>query len=250
MTFHFVSSTFISYEKARLFFLCAARAAIQAYSKRTFNDLIMQEVPDLIACEECDAIYHRLVLDNNEVTFCSCCGAELERGVDSHSRRVLPLTIAGLFMYIIANVFPIVEMEFKGIASQTTLIGSVLSLNSEGMPVAAFLVLTTTILFPLMQLLGLIYLLTSINSVERPRTFSLFVRMIQTLRPWMMVEVFLLGVIITFVKLTNMATVVPGIALWAFGALTFLVASVFSFNPRYIWRMSSLKKWEEKHVRK
>lgn len=170
--------------------------------------------------------------------------------MDSHSRRVLPLTIAGLFMYIIANVFPIVEMEFKGIVSQTTLIGSVLSLSSEGMPVAAFLVLTTTILFPLMQLLGLIYLLTSINSVERPRTFSLFVRMIQTLRPWMMVEVFLLGVIITFVKLTNMATVVPGIALWAFGALTFLVASVFSFNPRYIWRISLLDKRTEKHASK
>ncbi|MDN5836165.1 MAG: paraquat-inducible protein A, partial [Nitrosospira sp.] len=161
---------------------------------------------------------------------------------------VLPLTIAGLFMYIIANAFPIVEMELKGIVSQTTLMGAILSLNSQGMPLVAFLVLTTTLLFPLMQLLSLIYLLTSINNVERSPAFNLSVRLIQTLRPWVMVEVFLLGVIVAFVKLTSMATVVPGIALWAFGALTLLLASVFSFDLRYIWRMSSLEKREGKHV--
>ena len=51
-----------------------------------------------------------------------------------------------------------------------------------------------------------------------------------------MVEIFLLGVIVAFVKMTSMATVLPGAALWALGALTFLFAAVLSFNPRYIWR--------------
>ncbi|MDN5752187.1 MAG: paraquat-inducible protein A [Nitrosospira sp.] len=208
----------------------------------------MQEAPDLIACEECDAVHRRLALGRNEVALCRCCGAELERDMSTHRRRVLPLTIAGLFMYIIANAFPIVEMELKGMVSQTTLMGAVLSLNSQGMPLVAFLVLTTTLLFPLMQLLSLIYLLTSINNVERSPAFNLSVRLIQTLRPWVMVEVFLLGVIVAFVKLTSMATVVPGIALWAFGALTLLLASVFSFDLRYIWWMSSLEKREGKHV--
>jgi paraquat-inducible protein A len=50
-----------------------------------------------------------------------------------------------------------------------------------------------------------------------------------------MVEIFLLGVIVAFVKLTSMATVLPGIALWAFGALAFLLTAVFSFNPRCIY---------------
>jgi paraquat-inducible protein A len=50
-----------------------------------------------------------------------------------------------------------------------------------------------------------------------------------------MVEIFLLGVIVAFVKLTSMATVVPGIALWAFGALAFALTAMFSFNPRCIY---------------
>ncbi|MDQ3186746.1 MAG: paraquat-inducible protein A [Pseudomonadota bacterium] len=204
----------------------------------------MQEVPDLIACEECDAIHSRITLDSSEVAFCSRCDAELERDVSSHGRRILPLTIASLFMYIVANVFPIVEMEFQGIVSQTTLIGSVFSLNSEGMPLVAFLVLATAILFPLIQLLGLIYLLTSINRCGYHPAFNLLARTIQTLRPWAMVEIFLLGGIVAFVKLTSMATVLPGIALWAFGTLAILLASVFSFNPRYIWKLSLMEKEE------
>lgn len=205
----------------------------------------MQEVPDLVACEECDAVHRRVALDNNEIALCLCCGAELERDMSSHRRRVLPLAIASLIMFLIANIFPLVEMELQGIVSRTTLMGSVHSLFSEGMPLVALLVLATTILFPLIQLLSLIYLLTSVNNIEHPPAFNILVRMIQALRPWVMVEVFLLGAIVALVKLAGMATVVPGVALWAIGALALLLASVFSFDPRYLWRMPLTKKEEE-----
>ena len=198
----------------------------------------MQEVPGLIACEQCDTIHRRVALGNNEIALCGRCGAELERERRSYGKRALPLTIASLFMYIIANAFPIAEMELHGLASRTTLMGAVLSLNDEGMFLIAFLVFATTILLPLIQILGLIYLLVSMNKTVRSSTFNLLARTTQTLRPWVMIEVFLLGAIVAFVKLTNMATVVPGAALWALGALTLLLAAVFSFNPRDIWQMS------------
>ncbi|WP_339389668.1 paraquat-inducible protein A [Nitrosovibrio sp. Nv4] len=168
--------------------------------------------------------------------------------MSAYSRRVLPLAIASFLIYIIANTFPIVEMELQGIVSRTTLIGSVLSLNAADMPFVASLVLATTILFPLIQLLVLIYLLASVTRSGYHPAFNLLVRLIQTLQPWVMVEVFLLGTIVALVKLTNMATVLPGVALWAFGALTILLAAVSSFNPRYIWKMALSKKTERSHV--
>jgi paraquat-inducible protein A len=199
----------------------------------------MREVPDLIACEECDAVYRRLPLGRSEVAFCRRCGAELERDRRTQRKHVLPLAIAGLCMYLIANVFPILELELRnGLFSQATLIGSVRSLRGEGMLFVALLVLATTILFPLIQLLALIYLLTFPIRSRRfghPTTFNLSGRLIQILRPWVMVEVFLLGVIVAFVKLTSMAIVLPGIALWAFGALAFLLTAVFSFDPRCLY---------------
>jgi paraquat-inducible protein A len=198
----------------------------------------MQQVPDLIACKECDAVHRRLALGHNEVARCSRCGAELERDMRAHVKRVLPLTLASVFMYIIANVFPIAEIEFHGVVNSTTLMGAVLSLNAEEMPLLAFLVFATTILFPLLQLLALIYLLISINGTARPHGLNLLVRMIQTFQPWVMVEVLLLGAIVAFVKLTSMVAVTPGPALWALGSLALLFASVLSFNPRYIWHIS------------
>lgn len=208
----------------------------------------MQKVPDMIACEECDATHRKIVLGRNEVALCSCCGAELERDMSAYSKRVLPLAIASLFIYIIANTFPIVEVELQGISRQTTLIGSVFFLNAEGMPIVALLVFATTILFPLVQLLVLIYLLIAVKRSGYHPAFNLLARLIQILQPWVMVEVFLLGTIVALVKLTSMANVLPGAALWAFGALTLLLAAVSSFNPRYIWKMALWNKAEKKHV--
>ena len=200
----------------------------------------MQERPDLIVCEECDAVHRRPVLAHAEIARCLRCGAELERDTGSRLERLLPLTVASLIMFVIANSFPIVQIELQGLTSDTTLFGAVMVLNGEGMSLVAMLVLATTILFPLMQMLVLLYLLLpfahDVHDGQRPGV-KLLLRLMQIVRPWGMVEVFLLGVLVALVKLSNMAAVVPGVALWAFGALTILLTVVVSFNPRYLWRI-------------
>jgi len=197
----------------------------------------MQERPDLIVCEECDAVHRRPVLAHAEVARCLRCGAELERDTGGHLGRLLPLTVASLIMFVIANSFPIVQIELQGLTSETTLFGAVMVLNGEGMSLVAMLVLSTTILFPLVQMLVLLYLLLPAAQEGRRPGVKILLRLMQVVRPWGMVEVFLLGVLVALVKLSNMAAVVPGVALWAFGALTLLLTVVVSFNPRYLWRI-------------
>ncbi|HWX00912.1 paraquat-inducible protein A [Collimonas sp.] len=198
----------------------------------------MREVPDLIACEGCDALYRKVQLRRGEIAHCPRCGTELDRDDGRQRERILPLTVASLIMFLIANSFPIVEIELQGLRSQTTLFGAVLSLSAEGMSLVAMLVLATTILFPLLQLLFLLYLLLTLRSDRTPPGFRWLVHAMQNLRPWGMVEVFLLGVLVAVVKLSNMATVLPGVALWAFGVLTVLLTAVVSFNPRRFWQMA------------
>lgn len=62
--------------------------------------------------------------------------------------------------------------------------------------------------------------------------------LLQSLRPWGMVEVFLLGVLVATIKLSGMATVIAGPALWAFVALTVLLTVVVSFDPRGLWDLA------------
>jgi len=197
----------------------------------------MRERPDLIICKECDAVHRRTLLAHAEVARCHRCDAELERNIGHCVQRLLPLTVASLIMFVIANGFPIVEIELQGIRNQTTLLGAVMSLQQGGMLLVALLVLATTIVFPLLQLLILFYLLMpTANNVVRPAVKPLL-HVMQAVRPWGMVEVFLLGALVALVKLSRIANVVPGPALWAFAALTVLFAMLVSFNPRYLWHL-------------
>jgi len=198
----------------------------------------MTEVPDTVVCPGCDAVFSRAPLQPREVSRCARCGTELYRHPGDQHRRILPLTVASLIMFAIANLFPIVEIELQGLRSQTTLAGAVVVLSTEGMSVVALLVLATTLLFPLLQLCILAYLLVPLRREHRPAGFAFLVRAMQMLRPWGMIEVFLLGVLVAIVKLSSMATVVAGPALWAFVALTVLLTAVLSFDPNAFWEMT------------
>ncbi len=197
----------------------------------------MTELPHTIVCEGCDAVYDKPELQPRDVVKCPRCGAELDRHSGDLRQRILPLTVASLIMFAIANLFPIVEIELQGKSSQTTLLGAVQVLAHEGMSLVALLVLATTLLFPLLQLCILAWLLVPLAKAKRAPGFSMLVRAIQTLRPWGMIEVFLLGVLVAIIKLSSMATVVAGPALWAFMALTVLLTAVLSFDPRGFWQV-------------
>lgn len=201
----------------------------------------MHKRPDLIVCEECDAVYHRPQLRAGEIARCLRCDAELDRDTGRRLERLLPLTVGALILFVIANAFPIVSIELQGLSSETTLLGAVLALAQDGMSEVSLLVMATTLLFPLIQMLVLFYFLLPSSRLQRPAGFVPLLRLMQAARPWGMIEVFMLGILVALIKLSNMAEVIPGPALWSFGALTVLLTVLVSFNPRYIWHICEQK---------
>jgi paraquat-inducible protein A len=104
------------------------------------------------------------------------------------------------------------------------------------MRLVATLVLLTTFLAPAVELAVMLYLLLALKLGRRPAGLTLNMRILQNVTPWGMVEVFILGVIVALVKLTHYGSIIPGLALWSFGALTLLLAATAaSFNVRDVW---------------
>jgi paraquat-inducible protein A len=198
----------------------------------------MQLVPHAILCEGCDAVYPTTRLQPGETARCTRCGTVLERYQGNAHQRMLPLVLAGLLMFAVANLFPIVSIVIGGQFSDTTLVGAVAALTEEGMGEVAALVLATTLLFPLLQLLVLLYLLLPQPRQKQALGFAGLVKLLQLLQPWGMVEVFLLGVLVAIVKLTSSAEVIAGPALGAFVALTVLLTAILSFPPRNFWHLA------------
>ena len=156
--------------------------------------------------------------------------------------RITALTLAALFTFLIAQAFPIVELDLNGVTSQTTLTGALVALWNEGMELVAVAVFCSTFLFPLIELTALLYVLIPIRAGVVPPGFNLVLRAIQFVRPWGMIEVLMLGILVTIVKMTSLARVIPEAALFAFGALTLMLAVVVLFDPRALWDVADIIK--------
>ncbi|BBA33124.1 integral membrane protein, PqiA family [Methylocaldum marinum] len=133
-------------------------------------------------------------------------------------------------------MYPILGLSIQGKHTETTLVGAVLELQKQGMGIMSGLVLFTTFVVPAMELSGLLFVLLPLKLNKKIRGQAAVFRLIQALRPWGMIEVLMLGILVALVKLAHMATVQPGWSLWLFGAFIFVMAATAaSLDSEEIW---------------
>ena len=202
---------------------------------------------DLIACEECDALHRRSSVDgigeesadivpSGRHYECRRCGATL--GLARHATFDLPLSLAlaGLVALAIAHTNNILVIDIQGQVRAATLWAAAWTLYDEGAWFMSGLVLFTTLLNPLVEMGAVAYVLLPMRSGQQARGSDVVLRAMQAVRPWVMVEVFMLGVLVAFVKLNGLASVIPGPGLWAFGAVMILAAAMASaFDHEHVW---------------
>lgn len=195
-----------------------------------------QQPAQLIACHDCDLLQREIRLKPGCAASCSRCGAVLYRNATDSIGRTLAYTLSAAVLFVIANVFPIFAIEVQKSHSVINLLGAVRSLWDQQMQVISLLVFLTTILIPALQLIAMIYLLLPLKFRHVPAGCTTILRMMRVVEPWSMLEVLMLGVLVSLVKLTSSFKVIPGVALWSFGVLTLLLAaSSSSFSPRDVW---------------
>lgn len=150
--------------------------------------------------------------------------------------RSLALTLAAIVLFVIANLFPVIGLEVQGERIETTLFGTVRALYDQDRVLVAALVCLTTIIMPAVELGAMAYLLIPLRLNQTPPAAALVFRMLGLSRPWGMVEVFMLGILVALVKLAQLAGVLPGIAMWSiFGLMFILAAAASAFDPRALW---------------
>lgn len=188
-----------------------------------------------IACEHCDWLHQEVKLPVGSQALCCRCGSELYRA-DKSLQALLALCLTSLILLLLANLFPIVTLEVQGQRHASSLLGAVWQLYQQGMGLVAMLVMATTLIFPALELCILSYVCLGVVWQQHWPAARVLMRILSHIRPWGMIEVFMLGVLVSLVKLTHIASIVPGVALWAFGCLTLCMALILSFDLRQLWR--------------
>ena len=135
----------------------------------------VSELARLIACHECAAIYRRTPIPPNATANCQRCDAMLYRHIPDSLNRSLALYITALMLWVIANLFPFLGMEVGGIYHENLLFAGGWALYQNGMGELGLVVFLTSIVFPLVTILGMIYLLLPLVSVPpHPRQAAYF----------------------------------------------------------------------------
>lgn len=192
---------------------------------------------NLLACPECDALQRQPKLAPGAAAACVRCGAELVRDKPDSLEQTLAFMVGAAVAFACANAFPLMELEAQGITTEANLYGLVEQLFATGWPSVAIVVLVTVIVVPAAQIITSLYLLVSIKLGRLPRLLQPAIRTLDWIWRWGMVEVFFLGALLSMVKLTQLASVHIGIALYALGAYVLLLSgAVAAFDSHSLWR--------------
>lgn len=189
----------------------------------------------LVVCDHCDAVYRPRTLGRGEVARCERCDTPLYKDHRLEVQSMLALTATALVVLILANVYPIITVTMQGTQSEPTLWGTILITYDLGMGFVALLAVLTVFLFPLVQLLLYLHVLLPLHLGQRVNGFKMAMHAIRVMKPWTMVEVFLIGVLVSLVKLSGLFDVEPRIGLWAFALLTVMLAVLEGFDHHALW---------------
>ena len=195
------------------------------------------DTPLLTACHECDLLLRELPLSPGGTAICPRCGAELYRSRPGCLERALALVCTALVLLLFANVFPIVGLDLQGQRIETTVFGAAYRLWQDEMIPVALVLLATTVVVPFIELVALLWLLLPLHLGQRPPGFALVFRALRLAHPWAMIEVFILGILVSLVKLSHLAEVLIEPALGCFGALMLVLAALATQLDDYaLWQ--------------
>lgn len=198
-----------------------------------------QPLPDtaLIACPHCDLLQRLPALAPGASARCPRCDKELWRHREDSLNRTLALAVAALMLFVLANSVPMLGLTVVGHKAFTTVFGGAVQLWNDGEEIVAVLVFFAAILAPGLQIGFVLAIVLAAHRERPPRWVGTLLRHLPTTRTWSMIEVMLLGVLVALIKIAELATVIPGVALFALGALVFLFAAIqASFDRHEVWQ--------------
>ena len=171
---------------------------------------------------------------------CPRCGARVSTRLNNSLSRSWALTITAVLLYIPANMLPMMTVSKLGSGQPDTIMSGVISLANHGMVPIAILVFVASILIPLLKLLGMTWLLISVqwgkkHELTLQRKMQLY-RLITWIGRWSMLDIFIISLLTGLVQFGQLGQVTAGVGAWAFSAVVVMtMLAAITFDPRLLW---------------
>ncbi len=190
-----------------------------------------------IACSHCDLLHDVPTMPQRATARCVRCDSVLFKTRADTIDCTIAWTVAALVLFLVAINFPFLGIKSSGIERHTALLTGVSEIYEQGMTGLSILVMLTCVVSPVIQMVGLLYVFVPLKFGRKSRYAEKVFRLFQHIQPWNMMEVFMLGILVALVKLGDLATIVPGVAVYAFALLIFcLVFAISSVDAHLVWK--------------
>jgi len=188
---------------------------------------------DMVACASCDWLHYRLIIDKGSRASCARCGHELYTRKPFSVDRTLAASLAGIIFLILSLCLPFLSLSSSGVSSNMSVLDAVLALWASDMRWLGLMSLALIALLPTLRLILLAFVLTRLRYRLGiiPSMLSAM-RWAERIEPWAMAEIFMVGVVVSLIKISDLATLSVGPAFWALLGLilTTSLISIFFFS--------------------
>lgn len=190
----------------------------------------------LRACEECDWVVALPPLRPGEKADCPRCGHTLVKRHFRPAQRSMALALAALMALGLALAFPFLSFSVGGIGNRIELSQTATTLIGFHQPVVGGAVIMTIVVLPAVYLAGVIWLQLGLLRDDPLPASRTIARSLAHLNPWMMADVFIIGALVSLIKIAGMADIDLGVSFWSFCAFALLLLmTTQSLDADWMW---------------
>ncbi|MGB0937590.1 MAG: paraquat-inducible protein A [Colwellia sp.] len=179
-----------------------------------------------IACEQCDALYDKPNLVPGTCAKCTRCGCTIFETKIDWCNRSYYWALAGIILSIPAITLPLMGVTLAGQFHQASLLDCILMMLDRGFYFISTLVFLFAIAVPSLRLFGTFYLTHCFKFNRLKPNLLIFFRAFHHLDHWAMLNVFMLGIIVSMYKLIDDTELTINMGLVSF--VLWLIASTMS----------------------
>lgn len=169
---------------------------------------------------------------------CPRCGSTLHVRKPASIQNTVALMAAAAALYIPSHVLPVMTVVEIGVVTHNTIIGGMMTFWRTGAYPIAIVIFTASILIPLLKIVALTWLCLAATGRVHPSPAALgrLYLLTELLGRWSMVDIFVVGILVSLVQLGNYMTITPGPGALAFAGVVMLTMfAAMSFDPRLLW---------------
>ncbi len=206
--------------------------------RMAYHSHMTDSLSDMIACPKCDALHRVPLLDKGAEAKCVRCGTVLMAPRDGAMTRIVMLSLTALILMIAAVFFPFLKLSIQGLGRESSVFDAILAFSDGLMLPLSFAVAALIVVLPMMRFIALIYVFAPMALGWAPARHAKAVyKLAETVRPWAMAEIFIIGVAVALVKVAGLAQVTLGPAFWAFVGLVIVTVLKDNFMCRVtVWQ--------------